>query len=230
MIEFDGVTKVYRAGKIELRALNDVSLTIDTGDLVAIIGPSGSGKSTMMNLMGCLDVPTHGSYRLDGVDIRSLSRAKLADIRNEKIGFVFQSFNLLPRISALRNVELPLVYAARRGRRRNAMRALRSVGLATHVKHMPSEMSGGQQQRVAIARAVVTDPRIILADEPTGNLDSATSEQIMRLLLELNDAGRTVVLITHDGDVANCAKRVITVRDGKIVSDRAPEHRTLMTS
>lgn len=202
MIEFDGVTKVYRTGAVELRALNGVSFTIDTGDLVAIMGPSGSGKSTMMNLMGCLDVPTDGSYRLDGVDTGSLGRNKLADIRNEKIGFVFQSFNLIPRISAVRNVELPLLYSGAGGRRRKASDALRRVGLGTHVGHMPSQMSGGQQQRAAIARAVVTEPRIILADEPTGNLDSANSEEIMRLLIELNDAGRTVVLITHDEDVA----------------------------
>jgi putative ABC transport system ATP-binding protein len=229
MIEFDGVTKIYRTGAVELSALDGVSFAIDTGDLVAIMGPSGSGKSTMMNLMGCLDVPTDGGYRLDGIDTGSLSRNKLADIRNEKIGFVFQSFNLIPRISAVRNVELPLLYSGASGRRRRATDALRRVGLATHVRHMPSQMSGGQQQRVAIARAVVTEPRIILADEPTGNLDSANSAEIMRLLIELNNAGRTVVLITHDEEVANCAMRVITVRDGKIISDRAPKNRTSMS-
>jgi putative ABC transport system ATP-binding protein len=226
MIELENVSKIYRMGDIELRALSRVSLTIETGDLVAIMGPSGSGKSTMMNVLGCLDIPTEGTYKLDGVDVGTLSDNQLAEIRNRKIGFVFQSFNLIPRTSAVRNVELPMVYAGIGDRRGKATAALERVGLGNRVKHLPSELSGGQQQRVAIARAIVTDPVMILADEPTGNLDSHSTIEIMKLLVELNDTGRTVVLITHERDVANFAKRVITLRDGEVVSDRAPESRT----
>jgi putative ABC transport system ATP-binding protein len=192
------------------------------------MGPSGSGKSTMMNILGCLDVPTEGSYRLDGVDVRTLSDNQLAEIRNRKIGFVFQSFNLIPRTSALRNVELPMVYGALGNRRARAVAALERVGLGGRVEHLPNELSGGQQQRVAVARAIVTDPVMILADEPTGNLDSHSTAEIMKLLVELNDAGRTVVLITHEDEVASFAKRVVTLRDGQIVSDRSPRRRTLV--
>jgi putative ABC transport system ATP-binding protein len=226
MIELQGAVKVYQMGETELRALDNVSLTIETGDLVAIMGPSGSGKSTMMNILGCLDIPTDGTYKLDGVDVSGLNDNELSEIRNRKIGFVFQSFNLIPRTSAVRNVELPMVYAGTSDRRAKAVEALEKVGLGQRAKHMPSELSGGQQQRVAIARAIVTNPVMILADEPTGNLDSASTAEIMRLLVELNKTGRTVVLITHEAEVASYAKRVITLRDGRIVSDRTQGNRT----
>jgi putative ABC transport system ATP-binding protein len=220
MIELDGVTKVYGNGSVKVRALGPVDLVIEEGDLVAIMGPSGSGKSTMMNILGCLDVPSDGRYTLDGIDVSKLRDNKLASIRNTRIGFVFQSFNLIPRTSALRNVELPLVYAGMRAdRRKRAMAALDRVGLSERSHHMPNELSGGQQQRVAVARALVTDPAIILADEPTGNLDSTSTVEIMRLLVELNDAGRTVILITHEPEVAEFAKRVVELRDGTIVRD-----------
>jgi putative ABC transport system ATP-binding protein len=219
MIELEHVSKVYKTGHIALRALDDVSLRIDDGDLVAIMGPSGSGKSTMMNILGCLDVPSSGTYRLDGTDVGGLSDNRLADIRNRKIGFVFQSFNLLPRTSAIRNVELPMVYAGTKDRRTRARRALARVGLAERANHQPNELSGGQQQRVAVARALVTDPTVILADEPTGNLDTASTVDVMNLFVELNEAGRTVVLITHEPEVAEFATRVVTLRDGHIVGD-----------
>ena len=219
MIELEHVSKVYKTGDIALRALDDVSLRIDDGDLVAIMGPSGSGKSTMMNILGCLDVPSSGVYRLDGTDVGGLSDNRLADIRNRKIGFVFQSFNLLPRTSAIRNVELPMVYAGTKDRRTRARRALARVGLAERANHQPNELSGGQQQRVAVARALVTDPTMILADEPTGNLDTASTVDVMNLFVELNEAGRTIVLITHEPEVAEFAKRVVTLRDGHIVGD-----------
>jgi len=219
MLELEDVTKVYSTGAIEVRALDGVSLRIDEGEMVAIMGHSGSGKSTMMNIIGCLDVPTSGSYRLDGVDVTRLSDNKLAAIRNRKIGFVFQSFNLLPRTSAQRNVELPLVYAGEGNRAARARAALDQVGLAARAGHMPNELSGGQQQRVAIARALVTDPAMILADEPTGALDSVSTDDVMHLLVELNEAGRTVVIITHEADVAQFAGRVVTLSDGRIVSD-----------
>jgi putative ABC transport system ATP-binding protein len=219
MIELEHVSKVYRTGDIALRALDDVSLRIDDGDLVAIMGPSGSGKSTMMNILGCLDVPSSGTYRLDGTDVGRLSDDRLADIRNRKIGFVFQSFNLLPRTSAIRNVELPMVYAGTRDRRSRARRALARVGLAERANHQPNELSGGQQQRVAVARALVTDPTMILADEPTGNLDTTSTVDVMNLFVELNEAGRTIVLITHEPEVAEFAKRVVTLRDGHVVGD-----------
>ncbi|SHK26407.1 putative ABC transport system ATP-binding protein [Pseudonocardia thermophila] len=219
MIELEAVSKVYRTGAIELRALDDINLTIEDGDLVAIMGASGSGKSTMMNILGCLDAPTSGTYRLDGIDVGKLRENALADIRNKKIGFVFQSFNLIPRTSAIRNVELPMVYGGGRNRRERARRALERVGLGDRLNHMPNELSGGQQQRVAVARALVMDPTMILADEPTGNLDTASTIDIMNLFVELNDAGRTVVLITHEPEVAEFAKRVVTLRDGHIISD-----------
>jgi putative ABC transport system ATP-binding protein len=223
MIRLAGVTKIYLMGENEVRALDNVDLDIAAGEMVAIMGASGSGKSTMMNILGCLDIPTEGSYHLDGIDVAARSDNELAAIRNHKIGFVFQSFNLIPRTSASRNVELPLVYAGAKDRAARARRALEQVGLGNRQKHLPNELSGGQQQRVAIARALVTDPAMLLADEPTGNLDSASSIEIMKLLVGLNEAGRTVVLITHEEEIATFAKRVIRLRDGRIVSDRA-EH------
>jgi putative ABC transport system ATP-binding protein len=220
MIELDGVTKVYGNGEVQVRALGPVDLLVEEGDFVAIMGPSGSGKSTMMNILGCLDVPSGGRYMLDGIDVSKLRDNKLAAIRNTRIGFVFQSFNLIPRTSAVRNVELPLIYAGDKNRRRErALAALERVGLGERSGHMPNELSGGQQQRVAVARALVTNPAIILADEPTGNLDTTSTVEIMRLLTELNDTGRTVVLITHEPEVAEFAKRVIELRDGHIVRD-----------
>ncbi|MHA6630853.1 ABC transporter ATP-binding protein [Pseudonocardia sichuanensis] len=220
MIELNGVTKIYGNGSVKVRALGPVDLVVEEGDLVAIMGPSGSGKSTMMNILGCLDVPSSGHYSLDGIDVSKLRDNKLAGIRNTRIGFVFQSFNLIARTSALRNVELPLVYAGiRGGRRARALAALERVGLGERAHHMPNELSGGQQQRVAVARALVTEPAMILADEPTGNLDTTSTVEIMKLLVELNDSGRTVVLITHEPEVAEFAKRVIELRDGQIVRD-----------
>ena len=203
MIELEGVSKIYRTGSIEVRALDHVDLRIHQGEMIAIMGHSGSGKSTMMNILGCLDAPTEGNYLLDGVDVVSLRDKQLARIRNRKIGFVFQSFNLIPRTTRARNVELPLVYAGISGRRARARAALEQVGLGNRASHLPNELSGGQQQRVAIARALVTDPSMILADEPTGALDSTSTADIMKLLVELNDGGRTIVIITHEDDVAS---------------------------
>ena len=226
MIQLEDVTKIYRMGKVEVRALESVDLTIDDGEFVAIMGPSGSGKTTLMNIMGCLDVPTSGRYLLDGTDVSRLSDNRLAKIRSRKIGFVFQSFNLVARTSAIRNVELPLVYAGVRTRRHAARVALEQVGLGDRMKHMPNELSGGQQQRVAIARALINDPVLLLADEPTGNLDTASSAEILKILRALNDAGRTVVIITHEEEVAQFARRVVRMRDGHIVSDQAQRIRT----
>jgi putative ABC transport system ATP-binding protein len=223
VITLEGITKVYRTGEVEVAALKGISLHIPEGEFVAIMGPSGSGKSTLMNLIGCLDQPSSGRYILDGYDVSALSDDQLAWIRNRKIGFVFQSYNLIPRASAVHNVEMPLIYAGDNlQRRERAMAALESVGLLERAGHLPSELSGGQQQRVAVARALVTDPAILLADEPTGNLDSESSLEIMKLLRDLNQQGRTIVLITHEPDIASFAQRVVRVRDGVIVSDERP--------
>jgi putative ABC transport system ATP-binding protein len=220
LITLSGVTKVYRMGDIEVQALRGIDLRIDEGEFVAIMGASGSGKSTLMNLVGCLDQPTEGSYLLDDIDVADLDDDQLAVIRNRRIGFVFQSFNLIPRSTALHNVEMPLIYAGDTAQREErALLALDMVGLAERANHQPSELSGGQQQRVAIARALITEPAILLADEPTGNLDSESSIEIMRLLSRLNSEGRTIVLITHEPDIAAFAGRVVRLRDGHIVSD-----------
>ena len=230
MIQLKGITKSYQMGKVEVPVLFDVDLVIDDGEMVAIMGPSGSGKSTLMNILGCLDIPTTGRYLLDGSDVSRLSNNQLAKVRSCKIGFVFQSFNLIPRTSAARNVELPLVYAGIRNRRNPGRRALEQVGLGDRQKHMPNELSGGQQQRVAIARALINDPAILLADEPTGNLDTISSLEIMKLLIELNDAGCTVVIITHEEEIANFAKRVVRLRDGRIVSDQVQSDGTRISA
>jgi putative ABC transport system ATP-binding protein len=229
VITLEGITKVYRTGEVEVAALKGISLHIPEGEFVAIMGPSGSGKSTLMNLIGCLDQPSSGRYILDGYDVSALTDDQLAWIRNRKIGFVFQSYNLIPRASAVHNVEMPLIYAGDNlQRRERAMAALESVGLLERAGHLPNELSGGQQQRVAVARALVTDPAILLADEPTGNLDSESSLEIMRLLRDLNQQGRTIVLITHEPDIAAFAQRVVRVRDGVIVSDEHPAVATEM--
>jgi putative ABC transport system ATP-binding protein len=230
MIVLEAVSKIYRTGNIEVRALDHVDLQIHQGEMIAIMGHSGSGKSTMMNILGCLDAPTEGNYLLDGVDVVSLNDKQLARIRNRKIGFVFQSFNLLPRTTAARNVELPLVYAGVSGRRPRAVAALEQVGLGNRAGHLPNELSGGQQQRVAIARALVTDPSMILADEPTGALDSTSTQDIMKLLVELNDGGRTIVIITHEDDVAAYASRVVTLEDGRVISDATQRQRRVGAS
>jgi putative ABC transport system ATP-binding protein len=228
-IALQRVSKSFGSGEVAVHALRDIDVVVERGDFVAIMGASGSGKSTMMNIVGCLDVPTRGRYLLDGIDVRGLDDLELSWIRNRKIGLIFQSFNLIPRTTALRNVELPLIYArvGRHERRRRALEALDAVGLADRVEHGPQELSGGQQQRVAIARAIVTDPALILADEPTGNLDSASSEEVLQIFSRLNVAGRTIVMITHEPVVSEHAKRVIRLSDGRIVSDT---RRTALTA
>jgi putative ABC transport system ATP-binding protein len=222
VIQLSGVTKVYAMGENRVFALRGVDLTVTAGEMIAVMGSSGSGKSTLMNILGCLDVPTAGSYVLDGTRVDGLSKNQLADLRNQKLGFVFQGFNLLARTSAVDNVELPLLYdrtRRRRDTRELAARALERVGLGGRLDHQPSELSGGQQQRVAIARALVTEPRLLLADEPTGNLDTRTSIEVMALFQELNDQGITVLLVTHEPDVARYARRIVEVRDGRIIRD-----------
>jgi putative ABC transport system ATP-binding protein len=224
VIVVEDVRRTYQVTEdLAVHALDGVSLRIETGELVAIMGSSGSGKSTLMNMLGCLDLPTSGRYLLDGVDVRDMDEDEQSDLRNRKIGFVFQAFNLVPRTSALANVELPLSYAglSRAERRARATAALAAVGMQTRMDHLPSELSGGQQQRVAVARAIVTNPSLVLADEPTGNLDSRSTEDVLDIFARLNDQGRTVVLITHEDDVAARARRTIRLADGKIVSDVA---------
>ncbi|WP_343072998.1 ABC transporter ATP-binding protein [Sphaerisporangium rubeum] len=222
VLDVRAVTKTYGTGDTAVRALRGVSLTVRRGDYVAIMGASGSGKSTLMNILGCLDVPTGGGYRIDGTDVGALDERQLAILRNRKIGFVFQSFNLIPRMSALANVELPLAYGGVGAavRRRRALAALGQVGLSDRVHHEPNELSGGQQQRVAIARALVTAPALLLADEPTGNLDTHSTADVLRILDDLSAGGRTIVLITHEDDVAAHAGRVIRLVDGEVVEDR----------
>ena len=225
IIEVTGLTKIYYSGTgadiVELHALNDVDFSIEKGEFTAIMGPSGSGKSTAMNMLGCLDSPTRGIYKLDGRDVSKMSSDTLADLRNRTLGFVFQGFNLLPRYNAVENVELPLVYSGvpAKERRARALRALERVGLSDRTRHRPNQMSGGQQQRVAIARALVGSAPIILADEPTGNLDTKTTHEIMNLLTELNNEGKTVIIVTHEPDVAQYTKRILRFRDGKLESD-----------
>ncbi len=233
VIETKNLTKHYHIGPHVVRALRDVSLTVAKGEFVAVTGPSGSGKSTLMNLLGCLDTPTSGEYICDGTDVASLEIDQLAVLRNKKIGFVFQTFNLLPRVTALTNVELPLVYGSipREERRQRATKALQAVGLSDRLDHLPTQLSGGQQQRVAIARSLVNDPAILLADEPTGALDSETGAEIMALFLELNAQGRTVLIVTHDPEVAQFARRTLTFRDGRMISDLASQdHATSVTT
>ncbi len=227
MIEVTDAYKIYKMGKMEVRALRGVTVTINRGEFVAIMGPSGSGKSTFMNMIGCLDKPTRGSYKLDGIEVAILNDNQLAEIRNRKIGFVFQTFNLLARTSALRNVELPMLYSNTKNREQVAKHALEIVGLGDRIHHKPNELSGGQQQRVAIARALVNDPPIIFGDEPTGNLDSRTSIEIMAIFQKLHKEGKTVVVVTHEEDIAEHAERIIRFRDGKVVADESVPNRRI---
>jgi putative ABC transport system ATP-binding protein len=222
VIELENVTKIYKMGNIEVAALAGVTLSIQAGEMVAIMGASGSGKSTLMNILGCLDVPTSGRYLLDGEDVGRMNDDRLAEIRNRKIGFVFQTYNLLPRLTALANVEMPLLYGNHRDRRRRALEALKRVGLGERVNHKPTELSGGQQQRVGIARALVKNPTLLLADEPTGNLDSQSTEDIMTILQRLNrEEGLTVVIVTHEPDIGASTRRIISMRDGLVMEDRS---------
>ncbi len=230
MIKIESVEKVYTTGDIKLTALKGVSMHIEPGEFASIMGPSGCGKSTMMNVLGCLDKMTSGKYILNGKDISGLSDNELATIRNKEIGFVFQSFNLLPRITILDNVELPMVYAGipPKERREKALEALKRVDLSDRIRHRPNEISGGQKQRVAIARAIVNKPSVILADEPTGNLDTKVTEEIMRIIQELNDDGATILMVTHESDVARFSKRIIKMRDGNIIDDSPVENRIVL--
>ncbi|MEQ8155431.1 MAG: ABC transporter ATP-binding protein [Clostridiaceae bacterium] len=220
LIKITDISKIYKMGDNEFKALDAVNLKIDKGEYVAIVGPSGAGKSTLMNIIGCLDKPTEGEYILDGLNT-NCNDNKLAEIRNKKIGFIFQNYNLLPKLNVMENVELPLLYLGypQKQIKEKVMNAIRRVGLESHIKHKPTELSGGQMQRVSIARALVTDPQIILADEPTGALDSKTGEEVLKMMMELNDEGNTIIMITHDHGIAAYAKRIITVKDGNIVSD-----------
>jgi putative ABC transport system ATP-binding protein len=233
-VRLEDVSKTYHTGEVDVHAVSGVSLEIGRGEFVALMGSSGSGKSTLMNILGCLDRPTSGHYFLDGEDVSSLSRDQLADVRNRKLGFVFQSFNLLARTSALENVELPLLYSTERMSnvqlRDRAERVLEAVGLQGRGDHHPSQLSGGQQQRVAIARALINDPEVLLADEPTGNLDSRTSVEVMGIFQELNEKGITIIMVTHEPDIASYARRNVVMRDGRIVSDRAVTRRFEATS
>lgn len=226
LMKLTGIHKIYNPGENEVRALDNIDLTIDRGEYVAIIGQSGSGKSTLMNILGCLDVPTSGEYILDGHDVSTLTDDEQSDIRNREIGFIFQGFNLIQNLTALKNVELPLIYRGVNQQERIELsrKALEKVGLAKRENHRPTEMSGGQQQRVAIARAIAQAPPVILADEPTGNLDSGSTGEIMEILKDLHREGRTVIIITHDNEIAESAKRIIRIRDGKIVEDRINEN------
>jgi putative ABC transport system ATP-binding protein len=233
IIRLEGIRKVYRMGDSEVRALQGIDLTIHAGEMAAVMGPSGSGKSTLMNIVGCLDVPTSGRYLLDGTQVEGMSKNTLADVRNQKLGFVFQGFNLLPRTSALDNVELPLLYdrAGRWHRTRElAARSLERVGLGARLDHQPSELSGGQQQRVAIARALVTQPTLLVADEPTGNLDTGTSIEVMALFQELNDQGITVLIVTHEPDIAQYGSRIIEMRDGRVLRDQPVTRRRIASA
>jgi putative ABC transport system ATP-binding protein len=229
IINIENISRVYQVGSEEVHALDDVSLKIDRNEYVAIMGPSGSGKSTLMNILGCLDTPTSGRYDLKGIDVSDMSDNQLAEVRNREIGFVFQTFNLLPRATSFHNVELPLIYAGvpAAERRSKAEQALASVGLKERMQHKPNELSGGQRQRVAVARALVVGPSIILADEPTGNLDSRTGEDIMALFQEIYQQGNTIILVTHEEYIANHAKRIIRLLDGKVESDRLVAERTV---
>lgn len=221
LIEVKDLYKIYNPGENEVRALDGINLTVEKGEFLAIVGQSGSGKSTFMNMIGLLDIPTSGTYLLDGIDVSSMSDDELSEIRNKEIGFIFQGFNLIPSLNAVENVELPLVYRGMKKEERHklALEALERVGLSHRLDHLPKQMSGGQQQRVAIARAVAARPPVILADEPTGNLDSHSSVEVMKILHELHKEGRTIILITHDNDIANEAERVIRIQDGQIISD-----------
>jgi putative ABC transport system ATP-binding protein len=232
MISLQAIEKTYFMGKLAVPALRGVDLTVDAHEFVAIMGPSGSGKSTLMNIIGCLDRLTTGRYVLDGLDVSQMPDNELAEVRNRKIGFVFQTFNLLPRMTSLRNVELPLIYNSigKRERRDRAMEALRRVGLENRALHRPNELSGGQRQRVAIARALINTPAILLADEPTGNLDSRTGDEIMATIQELNEKGATIILVTHEPDIASCARRIVAIRDGLVTRDEQIAGRRLIVS
>jgi putative ABC transport system ATP-binding protein len=232
MISLQGIEKTYFLGKLSVPALRGVDLTVNEHEFVAVMGPSGSGKSTLMNIIGCLDRLTAGRYVLDGLDVSQMPDNELAEVRNRKIGFVFQTFNLLPRMTSLRNVELPLIYNSigKRERRERAMEALKKVGLENRALHRPNELSGGQRQRVAIARALINSPAILLADEPTGNLDSRTGDEIMATIQQLNDRGATIILVTHEPDIASCARRIVAIRDGLVTRDEEIARRRLIVS